>query len=388
MDIEINVWWVLIAVALFAAGWFAARVDIKLLVKESRAMPAWYFRGLNHLMNNEPKQAIDSFVEVVKERPDTLDLQFALGQLFRKQGEIDKATQLHRALLDRPHLSEEHRQRATYALAQDYNAAGLLDRAETHFKSLNGTPHETESLKFLVRIYEMERDWDSAITTTRSLAALSKTPLARELAQYHCELANRALLAGDFATARAQVANALGENKRCTRAQIILGDVEKAQGNVEAAIVAWSAIEQQDSAALGLASKRLADAFIETKAFDRGQRLFAHYHGIAPSQDVLVAAIALHRAAQGDAQAADFVREQLNKAPTLSGLQQLLALDRGQKGPDAALIQSVLQSTTQSAGTYPCKTCGFRAKTYYWQCPGCLNWEHFQPKRQEALDVR
>ena len=129
MDFE--PWWLLpIPVLFFALGWIAARIDIKHLLTESRALPLSYFRGLNFLLNEQPDKAIESFIEVVKVDPQTIDLHFALGSLFRRQGEIDRATRMHQNLLDRPDLPADKRQAAVFELAQDFHRAGLLDRAE------------------------------------------------------------------------------------------------------------------------------------------------------------------------------------------------------------------------------------------------------------------
>lgn len=385
--IELDVWWLLIGVGLFAAGWFAARVDIKLLVKESRALPEWYFKGLNHLLNNRIGRAIESFVEVVKERPDTLELQFALGQLFRKQGQLDRATRIHRELLERPHLTEAHRLRAIYELAQDYNAAGLLDRAEHYFKQLSGSEHEHAALEFLVRIYEMEKDWDNALATTKQLEALSKKPYAKELAQYHCERSAGWLAKRAFDEAKAEALAALAQNSRCVRANILLGDIALAQGNAAGAIEAWEACYAQQSTSIGLVAQRLADAYAAIGQGEIGISQLKFYQTHAGSQDVLNALLSLLRKTHGDAPAIAYLRDELRRSPTLSGLEHFTALLR-RNDEDDALIHSALAANTRAGGTYPCSICGFRARTYYWQCPGCLTWESFVPKRQEAMDAR
>src|SRR6266536_1059816 len=140
---EIELWWLLaLTVLFFALGWLAARIDIKHLLKESRALPLSYFKGLNFLLNEQPDKAIEAFIEVVKVEPQTVDLHFALGSLFRRQGEVERAIRMHQNLLDRPDLPAERRAAVTYELAQDFHRAGLLDRAEELFARLEGTPFE------------------------------------------------------------------------------------------------------------------------------------------------------------------------------------------------------------------------------------------------------
>src|SRR4030095_4793729 len=157
MDFEL--WWLLpIPAVFFALGWSAARIDIKHLLRESRARRLSYFRGLNFLLNEQPDKAIESFIEVVKVDPQTIDLHFALGSLFRRQGEIDRAIRMHQNLLDRIDLPSDRRTTATYELAQDFHRAGLLDRAEELFTKLDGTSYEHPSLSHLISIYETEKD--------------------------------------------------------------------------------------------------------------------------------------------------------------------------------------------------------------------------------------
>src|SRR5512137_2837615 len=225
MDFEL--WWLLpIPVLFFALGWVAARIDIKHLLRESRALPLSYFRGLNFLLNEQTDKAIESVIEVVKVDPQTIDLHFALGSLFRRQDEIDRATRMHQNLLDRPNLPADKRQAAVFELAQDFHRAGLLDRAEELFTKLDGSPFEHASLGFLISIYEQEKDWPKAIAVTRRMEAIAKRPYHKEIAHYDCELAQAALLKSDFTAARGFVDKALGEYKACARATMLLGDIE------------------------------------------------------------------------------------------------------------------------------------------------------------------
>jgi len=152
MDFEL--WWLLpIPVLFFGLGWIAARIDIKHLLRESRALPLSYFRGLNFLLNEQPDKAIESFIEVVKVDPQTIDLHFALGSLFRRQGEIERATRMHQNLLDRPNLPPDKREAALFELAQDFHRAGLLDRAEELFTKLDGTTFEAYCVDFDTSVF-------------------------------------------------------------------------------------------------------------------------------------------------------------------------------------------------------------------------------------------
>jgi lipopolysaccharide biosynthesis regulator YciM len=229
--VDFDLWWLLpIPAVFFALGWIAARIDIKHLLRESRALPLSYFRGLNFLLNEQPDKAIESFIEVVKVDPQTIDLHFALGSLFRRQGEIDRAIRMHQNLLDRSDLAADKREAATFELAQDFHRAGLLDRAEELFTKLAGTPFEHPSLGSLLSIYEQEKDWPKAIEVTRRMEAIAKQPYFKEIAHYDCELAQAALLKSDYSAARGYIEQALGEYKACARATMLLGDLHAQQG--------------------------------------------------------------------------------------------------------------------------------------------------------------
>jgi lipopolysaccharide biosynthesis regulator YciM len=389
MDFE--PWWLLpIPVLFFALGWIAARIDIKHLLTESRALPLSYFRGLNFLLNEQPDKAIESFIEVVKVDPQTIDLHFALGSLFRRQGEIDRAIRMHQNLLDRPDLPKDRREAATFELAQDFHRAGLLDRAEDLFVKLEGTPYEHSSQGFLLSIYETEKDWSKAIAITRRMEAVSKTPHYREIAHYHCELAQGALVRSDFATAATEIDLALSEYRACSRAMIIAGDVAAQQGRHDAAIEAWSRIETQNPAFLSLVAERVANAYAKAGRAPQGMRVLAEWQSNYPSLDLMNALFSLTLAHEGADAAADLVKAELAKSPTLIGLDRLLQAQLvaapAERRHDLELVKGLVGAHIKRLGMYRCEQCGFRARQYYWRCPGCQKWETYSPRRTEAAE--
>ena len=192
MDFEY--WWLLALPLFFALGWFAARIDIKQLVSESRALPTSYFKGLNFLLNEQPDKAIEAFIEVVKVDPQTVELHFALGSLFRRRGEVDRAIRMHQNLVERTDLQEEQKLTALFELAQDYLKAGLLDRAEELFLKLEGTTHAEAALNFLLEIYEQEKDWQKAIDIAQKLESVTGRSHQKEIANFFCELAGAEIM--------------------------------------------------------------------------------------------------------------------------------------------------------------------------------------------------
>src|SRR3954451_20742200 len=152
-------WWLIGFAVFFVLGWLAARIDIRHLVHESRALPRSYFKGLNFLLNEQPDKAIEAFIEVVKVDPETVDLHFALGSLFRRRGEYDRAIRMHQNLLERADLPQDQKVVALTELGQDYLKAGILDRAEEVFSKLENSPQAGTARTHLLEIYEQEKDW-------------------------------------------------------------------------------------------------------------------------------------------------------------------------------------------------------------------------------------
>jgi lipopolysaccharide biosynthesis regulator YciM len=389
MDFEL--WWLLPIPALFfALGWIAARIDIKHLLTESRALPLSYFRGLNFLLNEQPDKAIESFIEVVKVDPQTIDLHFALGSLFRRQGDTERAIRMHQNLLDRPTLAADKRTMATYELAQDFHRAGLLDRAENLFRKLDGTPFEHSALSHLIEIYETEKDWQKAIRAMQRMEVLAKQPYFREIAEYHCELAQAALLRGDAATARAEIDEALATHRGCARANLVAGDLAAQAGDPRGAIDAWQRIESQNPAFLALAADRFADAFRKLRDVPAGIRLLRNYQSQYPSLDLLNALFTLALENDGPDAAGSLVKDELARNPTLIGLDRLLEAQLLASPPerrhDLELVKGLVGQHIKRLGLYKCDNCGFRARQYYWRCPGCQKWETYSPKRIESPD--
>jgi len=389
MDFEL--WWLLpIPAIFFALGWIAARIDIKHLLRESRALPLSYFRGLNFLLNEQPDKAIESFIEVVKVDPQTIDLHFALGSLFRRQGEIERAIRMHQNLLDRVDLPADKRTMATYELAQDFHRAGLLDRAEELFTKLDGSAYEHSALSHLISIYETEKDWTKAIAAMQRMEVLAKQPYFKEIAQYHCELAQAALLKSDDATVKAELDLAFGTYRGCTRATLLLGDLEAQQGRTAEALATWQKIETQNPAFLALAADRFADLYRRQADVSQGIRVLRSYQAQYSSLDLLNALFTLVLEQEGPDAAAALIKEELARNPTLLGLDRLLEAQllgaTAERRHDLELVKGLVAQHIKRLGMYKCDHCGFRAKQYYWRCPGCLKWETYSPRRTETPD--
>jgi len=394
--VEFEIWWLLGFPLFFGLGWLAARVDIKHLVRDSRALPSSYFRGLNFLLNEQPDKAIEAFIEVVKVDPETIELHFALGSLFRRRGEYDRAIRMHQHLLERADLGAERRAAALFELGQDYLKAGILDRAEEVFQKLSEGPqadaHFAESRHFLLEIFQQEKEWAKAAAMARRLEAETGESRARETAHFLCELAATETTHSRPDAARAQLEAALEANRKSVRASLQLGDLEKSAGNLDLAVEHWKRIETQNPAYLALAAQRLLEAHRDAGRLEEGLTLLTGYLERYPSLDLLDAVFQTTLEAKGAEAAYKLVRDELRRNPTLLGLDRLLeAQIVGAASPDRRrdleLVRNLVHSHTRRLARYRCETCGFKARQFHWLCPACGGWETYPPRRSEEFDL-
>jgi lipopolysaccharide biosynthesis regulator YciM len=384
---EFEYWWLLGFPLFFGLGWVAARIDIKQIVSESRALPRSYFTGLNFLLNEQPDKAIEAFIEVVKVDPETIELHFALGSLFRRRGEYDRAIRMHQNLLERPDLGAEQKVTALAELGQDYLKAGILDRAEEVFKKLEASPQAPAARRHLLEIYEQEKDWPRAIEMTRQVES---DP--RDLAQYYCELAASEAAQSRPDAARRYLEAALDANRKCVRASLQLGDLQKSAGRPEEAIEHWKRIESQNPSYLALVAQRLLEAYGELGRDEEGLRLLAGYLERYPSLDLLDTVFQQTLEVKGHEQAYTLVRDELRRNPTLLGLDRLLeaqiiAAGSPEKRRDLELVRNLVHGHTRRLARYRCETCGFKARQFHWRCPACGGWETYPPRRTEEFDL-
>jgi lipopolysaccharide biosynthesis regulator YciM len=393
---EFELWWLLGIPAFFALGWLAARIDIQYFVRDARALPSSYFKGLNFLLNEQPDKAIEAFVEVAKVDPETVELHFALGSLFRRRGEYERAIRIHRLLLERADLRAEQRAEALFEIGQDYLKAGILDRAEDAFLKLSGGPpggaHVAQSRRFLLEIYQQEKDWDKAAAMAERLERESGQSRERERAHFLCEKAAGEAMQSRPEAARALLEQALATDRKAVRASLQLGDLARAAGDPARAIETWKRIEAQNPAYLALAAQRLLEAHREAGRAEEGLTLLAGYLERYPSLDLLDAVFQGTLETKGAEAAYRLVRDELRRNPTLLGLDRLLeaqivGAENAEQRRDLELVRSLVQGQTQRLARYRCDNCGFKARQFHWMCPACGGWESYPPRRTEEFEL-
>ena len=375
---EFEFWWLLVLPLFFSLGWLAARVDLKQLLAESTALPAAYFKGLNFLITNQQDKAIEAFSEAVQANTDSLELHFALGSLFRRRGEVDRAIHLHLNLLQKKELEPQQRMAVTAELAQDYLKAGLLDRAVELFESLDDERYRQPALRALLEIYVREREWERAVKAATELERLSGVPFRIEISHYYCEMAVKSQLANDTHSARFELEQALNANKNCVRANVLLGDLEAESNAHSAAISTWKRIEFQKPEYLGLIAPKLLNSYRTLKQTDIGLALLKTYLQTYQLTSLLNILFEATLDEEGAISAAKLARNELIKKPSLNTLDQLLqarAIVETNHDQDTQLMQQAVRHAIGNRTVFCCEQCGFKAKYHHWQCPACNAWE-------------
>ena len=383
MDFDLS--WLLLGLPIaFVLGWFASRFDLRQLRFENRQAPKAYFKGLNYLLNEQQDQAIDAFIEAVQNDPDTSELHFALGNLFRRRGEYDRAVRVHEHLLSRGDLARSDRERAQHALALDFLKAGLLDRAEQALQRLEATPFEAEARLALLAIYERSNDWSQAAAIADKMAHAGQGDFSTRQAHYLCEQAAAQRAAGQPEAAQRLLGKAIATAPSAARARLDLAVLQQDSGQQQAAYLSLRQLAEVAPNALPLAAARLAQAAQATGQQQQALQLLESSYAASASLDLLDAIVSMRQPEQG-AQARQAYALHLQREPSLVAATKWLA---GEKLEQEALhpqVQRALEHAARPLTRYRCAACGFEAQQHFWHCPGCQSWDSYPARRIEEL---
>jgi lipopolysaccharide assembly protein B len=373
--------WVLVALPVaFGLGWLASRWDWRQLRLENKRDPKAYFRGLNYLLNEQQDRAIDAFIEAVQSDPDTTELHFALGSLFRRRGDFDRAVRVHEHLLARADLNTRERERAQYDLGLDYLRAGLFDRAEAAFAQLADTRFAAQAAAALLQIHERSRDWSAASAVARGLAQSGQSAeinAGQRLAHYACELA---LTSEEPQQARARIDEARASAPEAVRPRVALADWFISQGQGAAALDEWIALCRDQPAWSALVAPSMVAAAQQTSRVPEVAAALERAYTAKPTLDVMQAMVEL----RGDDEAAHqaYVAH-LESSPSLVAAARWLRYEKLEHEQFHPLVQRALDQAVKPLERYRCAACGFVAQRHFWQCPGCQSWDSFPPTRVE-----
>ena len=385
--VEFEFWWLLVIPFFFGLGWFAARIDIKQIISENTDFPVAYFKGLHYLTTNQYEKATEAFSDAVKINNNSIELHFALGNLLRRTGQIDKAINLHNDILESRELTESQKDSVKAELAQDYFKARLYDRSEELLLNLKKNKYYQYSLGALLQIYERQRDWPKAISTALELEKNSGISFRKNISHFNCEIATEHLLNNSFMEAKDALENALNEHKNCVRANILLGDIANNQGNFEDAITFWKKIEYQKPEYLGLVASKILNTLQRQNKINEGLSLISRYFDIYKLKtllNILYETIILN---EGALEAEKIARNELIQRPSLVALEQLFqakAMRNSNELENIELIQQTLKNAIGNRKFYVCNECGFKARQFHWQCPACNAWESLP---SEPVDI-
>ncbi|WP_417283433.1 lipopolysaccharide assembly protein LapB [Comamonas sp.] len=384
---EFNLTWILLGFPVaFVLGWLASRWDLRQVRADNRQAPKAYFKGLNFLLNEQQDKAIDAFIEAVQNDPDTSELHFALGNLFRRRGEYNRAVRVHEHLLSRADLSRSDRDRAQHAIAQDFLKAGLLDRAEDALHRLEGTTYEAEARLALLAIYERSRDWSQAASIARKMQAANQGDFSARLAHYLCEDANAQVARGQLEPALQQLQQAVQTAPQAQRPRLEMAQLQHRQGQSAAALKTLQELAAQSPASLPLAASLLVEVADATGEIAAVQALLTKHYAQTPSLDLLQAQVTLDKkSGHPDAPGRARLVKHLELEKSLVAAAQWLEGETLTEEQYHGAVQKALDHAAKPLTRYRCAACGFEARTHFWHCPGCQSWDSYPARRVEEL---
>ena len=375
--------WLLLPVAA-ASGWIMARRSMRREKRHTSDIPPAYFKGINYFLNEQPDKAIEVFIRMLEVDSDTVETHLALGNLFRRRGEVDRAIRIHQNLIARPSLRREQRSQALLELGQDYMQAGLLDRAENLLNELVEVgDHVTPALRLLKDIYEQEKEWDRAIVVVQKLENGTQKSYREIIANYYCELAEQAIQDNDLSRAKSLIKQALATDFNCVRASILQGYVYQMSGDHKAAIKSLKRVEQQNAEYLSEIVEPLYESYSKLGRLSE----MLDYLRVALNKQQAIQPVLLFvdylRRQEGDARAREFITDYLMQHPSLRGLAHLVDLQHGHGQGEGEYrmndIKNIIDRLLENSPLYCCNHCGFSGKVLHWQCPSCRCWNCIKP---------
>lgn len=351
--------------------------------KRNRRLRREYFVGLNYLINEQPDKAVDIFIKILEVDTHTIETHLALGNLFRRRGEVDRAIRIHQNLIARPQLTKDERAHALLELGQDYMSAGVLDRAEKIFQELVSINEESLlSLNYLLNIYQQEKAWQKAIDIANQLQSSTNTDQSRMISHFYCELAAQALQKKENGIAAQLLKKALTHHKKCVRALIMQAEILQAEHHFKAAAGLYWQVYQKDPQYFFLAANDYLTCTKKIEHFELALKNLIKSIEESPNPDILLIYAEALRITENDYAAINFLLEQVKRLPSLRGLKRLIRLyiDNADANTREKLIilADLLDRLLENRNLYRCFECGYGSKFFYWQCPGCKRWESFR----------
>jgi lipopolysaccharide biosynthesis regulator YciM len=383
------IWLLLLLPFAAGSGWLGAARALAKKRQREVSLPSAYFKGLNFLLNEQHDKALEVLVTALEQDKETVEVQLALGSLFRKRGEIQRATRVHQNLVARTQLDDSQKLHALYELAQDYYKAGLLDRAEHLLVEIGGVDELEESAQqLLLQIYEQEKEWENAIKVAKNLEAFDGQSLSGVIAQYHCEIAENAITEGRYSFAQTRIREAIEVDGACVRAIIQSGRVRAIQGDHRGAVDEWVKGVDRHSELPGEITGLIQNSYRILGALDEYREFLKN---MLKSHDDIRLVLALTECFDdwgGGEIAETFLLEKIRSNPSIPGLHRLIQMRLSQSNfpnnQDLGLLEKLIGGIVADESGYECRHCGFRGKVMHWQCPGCRTWNTTHSRYQRG----
>ncbi|NCF52144.1 lipopolysaccharide assembly protein LapB [Gammaproteobacteria bacterium] len=376
---------------LAAAGWALGRFGESDDEDAPPPLNIDYLKGLNFLLNEQTDQALEHFLEMVRVDDKTIETHFALGSLFRRRGEVDRAIRIHQNIIARPDLAAEQRDQALFSLAKDYLAAGLLDRAEKLFVRLaQGSRYQVQALESLCRIYEQEKEWEKAIDAGQQLEALGGRSLALQIAHYYCELAEAAAAGNDYSAARQFVKKAQAGRPRTMRGALTRAHIARETDDYKTALRLYHRIIDEHTYLISEALPEIVETYARDGSMVGLNKALQSMIDKNPEMSSLVAYTAIVNDIGGIPVIDECVEKYMLDEPTLAEFVDLQALSSASDtAKESALskVRGALSKLASSTPRYQCQECGFSSQRLLWQCPSCRNWETQRPASKVQFDT-
>lgn len=385
---NIIVLWLLITPIFFALGWFAGRIDMKTVIKQAKQLPKRLYDSIEALIENKGSIARDNLSDIIETEPQLTELQIALGKLYRNRGENDLAIKLHTKLLNSQYIfGTTQKDQVRLELAKDFQQAGLVDRAEAILLKLAKSEYYGhKAQEILLDIYQQDKNWQEAIKTADKLASRDYS-YHTEVAEFNCELAQEALIKSSNDDALIYSNNALKINKKCVRANLILGETYFNQEEYAKSITTWQLIEKQNYLYLPMVVAKLFDAYLKLGQIKEGITLIKGYATLYPTLNLYDFICQLLLNYDSLDSAVEYLRNAIKTTPNSKVAALLIDLWARnlpiESKQGAETIKHILLRYNEKLSSHRCGRCNFKAKTFYWQCPACYEWESISPNNTE-----
>lgn len=372
--------WLLLIFAALASAWYLGYQSRKKRdAVQQLSLPRDYLVGLNFLLNEEPDKAVDVFIKMLEVDSNTVETHLAVGKLFRRRGEVDRAIRIHQNLIARPHLDKIYREQSLFELGQDYLSAGVLDRAERVFLEVLGVKeYSIPALRALLDIYQQEKDWQQAIQIAQKLQIATKQDMQHIIAHYYCELAESAFSKLQYEQAFQYLKEALRADQQCVRASLLQAKSDMAKGDHKIALRHLKKIKDQNPDYLSEAIEELALCYEALNEEDKLQSYLMQILQDHPRVPVVLTLAERIRQWKGEKIAADFVADYVRRYPSIQGLHLFIKLyvanAEGKIKEDLLILYNLTKKILANKPEYQCVSCGFSGRTLHWHCPGCKQW--------------